>query len=433
MGTGSSNTPPTGGPPPTTEQQAMVLAGSKKDVQSLLKGQEFADALKYCLPKILTPDRFVRVALSAYLRQPELAQCSRESLFLALLDIASLGLEPDRRQAHLVPFWNNKVCGACGHPKDNSGHQSGRCFCGCKERNRSRRDVQAMIDYKGIANVVRRTGEIKSLHADVVYSKDEFDCAYGSKGHLTHKPSLAEDRGHLLAAYSFVTLTDGTDDFILMSRWDIDKIRKRSKTPDAGPWMTDYDEMAKKSVFRRHSKWLPWSSEDMRRALEVDDRHELPEGDGAFQLAASAIGADTVSNLEAQMEEQARENGGKGEGDRQEERREPEPEPDQSAGNEPRVTLEGAPWEDRRRMEQMFDVLKKIVGDIRYYSILSSNGVGSKPEDLSINDRAVLKAYKDLLSIAPQGQGREDEANGNGGNGTATRDEDPDFRPRNRR
>ena len=101
---GTNATPPGGTPPPNTETQAVVLAASKKDVQSLLKGKEFEDALKVCLPQIMTPDRFIRVALTAYLKQPELAQCSRESLFLALLDIASLGLEPDKRLAHLVPF-----------------------------------------------------------------------------------------------------------------------------------------------------------------------------------------------------------------------------------------------------------------------------------------------------------------------------------------
>jgi recombination protein RecT len=285
-----------------------------------------------------------------------------------------------------------------------------------------------MIDYKGIAAVVRRSGEIKTLHADVVYSKDEFDCAYGSKGHLIHKPSLDEDRGRLIAAYSFVTLSDGTDDFILMSRFDIEKIRKRSKTPDNGPWVTDFDQMAAKSVFRRHSKWLPWSTEDMRRALDVQDRHELPEGDGAFELAAATIGAETIERLESQIEEQGREARKEtGQETGQEEKKKVSTESQNQTPSDdrrdPEPPANGRPWVDRRRMEQMFEVLKGVLGDIMYYNVLSTNGVGGQPEDLELKGEATLKAYQDLLE-ASQG-GREPEP-------TNDKDE-PDFTPRKRK
>ena len=55
-----------------------------------------------------------------------------------------------------------------------------------------------------------------------------------------------------------------------MSKDEVDSIRKRSKSSGNGPWVTDYDEMAKKTVFRRLSKWLPQSPE-MQKAFDIDD------------------------------------------------------------------------------------------------------------------------------------------------------------------
>jgi recombination protein RecT len=56
----------------------------------------------------------------------------------------------------------------------------------------------------------------------------------------------------------------------VMTRDEIDSIRKRSKSGSSGPWVTDFAEMAKKTVFRRASKWIPLSSE-IRDAYERDD------------------------------------------------------------------------------------------------------------------------------------------------------------------
>jgi recombination protein RecT len=56
---------------------------------------------------------------------------------------------------------------------------------------------------------------------------------------------------------------DGTAKHEYMSREEVDGIRKRSRAGNAGPWVTDYNEMAKNTVFRRMSKWVPLSPEIM--------------------------------------------------------------------------------------------------------------------------------------------------------------------------
>ena len=55
-----------------------------------------------------------------------------------------------------------------------------------------------------------------------------------------------------------------------MSIEEIDAIRNRSKASNSGPWVTDYSEMAKKTVFKRASKWITLSPE-IRDGLEKDE------------------------------------------------------------------------------------------------------------------------------------------------------------------
>jgi recombination protein RecT len=65
-------------------------------------------------------------------------------------------------------------------------------------------------------------------------------------------------------------MKDGTCKCEVMGLDQIEAIRKRSRAGSSGPWVTDWDEMAKKTVFRRASKWLSLSPE-LRDAVNVDD------------------------------------------------------------------------------------------------------------------------------------------------------------------
>jgi len=252
--------------PAVADQAAQQLARQPKTVRDLLKGPEFQAAVAAVLPRAMRPERFVRVALTAIMRIPDLAECSRESLFKCLLDLSSYGLEPDGRRAHLIPFKNHKMC-ACGHEMDQ--HKGQECSrCNCRQR-RTLIECSLIIDYKGLAELVRRSGDVSLIHADVVCANDEWSYAFGTDAHLRHKPNM-KDRGDRIAYYSYVKLKDGSEDFVVMNLAEVEKIRKRSKTPNAGPWVTDFDEMGKKTVFRRHTKWLPLSPE-VRDAVERDD------------------------------------------------------------------------------------------------------------------------------------------------------------------
>ena len=67
---------------------------------------------------------------------------------------------------------------------------------------------------------------------------------------------------------------------------DVNKIKTRSKAGNSGPWVTDYDEMAKKTVFKRLSKWLPLSPEEAQVIQKIDDQEfnfDMPREETKFK------------------------------------------------------------------------------------------------------------------------------------------------------
>jgi recombination protein RecT len=223
--------------------EAVASAPSQRKsltVRQRIESPDFRAAVAQVLPKHLTPDRFVRVAILALTRTPALAECEQASLFNALMRLSQLGLEPDGYRAHLIPFRNEK---------------------------RGVVECQLIIDYKGLAELVMRSGTVSFLHADVVCDNDRFDFDRGEI--LEHRINLKEDRGSPYAVYCRVKFKDGSERAELMSKADVERIRQRSKTPTKGPWQTDWNEMAKKTCFRRLSKWLPLSAE-LRDAADAD-------------------------------------------------------------------------------------------------------------------------------------------------------------------
>jgi len=219
----------------TTEEIVPANKETRLTIREMIEGDAFKAQVKKALPKHLTPDRFIRIAITAMTKTPKLAQCSQASLFNALLNLSQLGIEPDGRRAHLIPFGQ---------------------------------ECQLIIDYKGLVELVMRSGLVANIHADVVCENDEF--VY-DKGEINrHRIDFKKDRGTVYAAFAICKFKDGTEKAEVMTKADIEKIRARSKAGKSGPWVTDWNEMAKKTVFRRLSKWLTLSPE-YRDALEIDD------------------------------------------------------------------------------------------------------------------------------------------------------------------
>lgn len=221
---------------------AVTTTDKKPTLRERLESDEFKHEIARALPGHMKPDRMIRVAVTTMLRVPKLAKCDQASFFNAMLTLSQLGLEPDGRHAHLIPFENRKA---------------GIVEC------------QLIIDYKGLVKLIMQIGQVSRIHADVVREEDEFEYDRGSV--TKHKPNFRVARGKVYAVYCIITMKDGTEKCEVMTRDDVEAIRKRSRSGSNGPWVTDWDEMAKKTVFRRASKWVPISSEKVALALEVDE------------------------------------------------------------------------------------------------------------------------------------------------------------------
>lgn len=211
------------------------------------------------LPKHMSPDRLARVALTVIRTNPALLQCSVPSLMAAVMQCAQLGLEPGLLgHAYLVPFRNHKT---------------------------GQMDVQFIMGYRGMIDLARRSGNIQSIAAHEVYENDYFVLKYGLEDTLEHIPwHLREDKhfddpGAFKGCYMIAKFKDGGYQIHYMSKKEIDDHRKRSKAGNNGPWVTDYIEMAKKTVVRSAWKWLPISVEIMRQVEATDEtvKNEIAE------------------------------------------------------------------------------------------------------------------------------------------------------------
>lgn len=247
-------------------QQGQKPGDPAKTIRGLL--EQLKPELQRALPRHITPDRLVRVALTTIRTNPRLLEASPASLMAAVMQCAQLGLEPGiLGHAYLVPFRNGKT---------------------------GQTEVQLVIGYKGMLDLARRSGEIQTIYAHVVYERDHFEYEYGLEPKLIHRPAQG-DRGAPTHAYGVARFKDGGYQFLVMSVDEIEKHRQRSKSPNEGPWVTDWEEMAKKTVIRSMFRWLPVSVEAQKAAV-IDEA--VTEQGRTYTVHGEAIAVDMYDGVE---------------------------------------------------------------------------------------------------------------------------------------
>jgi len=202
-------------------------------------------ALRTVIPKHMDADRMCRLALVSTQKNPKLLLCSPASLIGSLLTATQLGLEPGvGGHGELIPF------------KGRGGYE-----------------CQFMPGYKGLMDLARRSGQVGAIAAEVVHDQDEFRYQLGTSPSIHHVPA-GGDRGAVTHVYATAHLV-ATDEyqFVVMTKQDIEQVRQSSRSGQTGPWVSHWDEMARKTAIRRLCKLLPMSV-NVQRAIALDEMAE---------------------------------------------------------------------------------------------------------------------------------------------------------------
>ena len=208
------------------QNNAAATGDQPQTVYQLIEGQKAE--ISRALPKHMDADRLARIAITVIKQTPKLAQCEPISLVGALMTASQLGLEPGPLgEAYLVPFGNQ---------------------------------VTFIPGYRGLIKLAWQSGQLETIAAHVVHEHDHFDYAFGLDATLEHKPALTK-RGKPVAVYAVAKFKHGGHAFEVMSIDDVEAIRARSKTPNNGPWKSDWNAMAKKTAIKQLMKFLPLSPE----------------------------------------------------------------------------------------------------------------------------------------------------------------------------
>lgn len=213
------------------KQSGTVAEKKEKTIYDVIESgkAQFAAAL----PKHMSGDKFIRVAITCIRQNPKLAACSQPSLLGAFMTAAQLGLEPGvLGQCYLIPYGN---------------------------------ECNFQLGYKGMIELLRRTGQLSDIYAYPVYSNDEFSIEYGLERTLKHVPAFSnpDGRGEVTGFYSVAILKDGTRAFEYMTKNEVkeheEKYRKGKFKNKV--WDDNFVEMALKTVTKKMLKWLPISVE----------------------------------------------------------------------------------------------------------------------------------------------------------------------------
>lgn len=244
----------------TTTNATPTRATGKADLKSYLDSAAVRAKLAEAAGKAMRPEDLVRLALVAASRSPDLAKCSRESILRSLLDAAALGIQPGGMmgRGYLVPRKNNK---------NNT--------------------IECSFDpgWRGLLDIARRSGSIRRIEAHVVYERDEFTVKRTPLTQIEHVPCELDDPGPVRSAYAAAEFVDGSVQIEIVSRRDLDKIRKMGA--GGGPWATWFDEMARKTAVRRLCKYLPYDPK-LDEAIRVSDQSDAGEIEASVETKPKA-------------------------------------------------------------------------------------------------------------------------------------------------
>lgn len=207
----------------TGSSQLPVLINHRTDIESVL-------------PNHITFEQFSKAVSMAVMQNSDLMDADQKTLFNSVMQCANDGLIPDNKEAALIPY---------------------------------KKKVSYLPMVGGVLKRIRQSGQVKSIIAKPVFENDSFDYWFDEDGeHIKFKPVLSGEKGGLKLVFAAARLISNELIVEVLSKTEVDKIRKESKASYAGnPWEKWYERMAVKTAIHRISKHLPNASEILDMAL----------------------------------------------------------------------------------------------------------------------------------------------------------------------
>jgi len=226
-----------------TKTNTAVAVAPKVRVEAILK--DVMEIINTALPSTVKPEQFRDVFLMAAVKEPKIFAADRTSVQQALIQSARSGLMPDGKMAALVPFKNTKE---------------------------NRTEVQFIIMLMGYIHLFKKHGGVHSMAVNVVFENDEFEYIEGDETILRHRPDpFSEDRGEMIGVYGIFKDAEGrVMHREIMGKAAVMKAKAVSKMSGSGPWQQFEEEMWRKTLVRRASKYLPLTDE-AQRILDAED------------------------------------------------------------------------------------------------------------------------------------------------------------------
>jgi recombination protein RecT len=226
--------------------EAPTVTGALEQVSG---AQRMIDAANFAavLPRQLPPGKFQRWAVHV-LSKPELVKTAateigRLTIMKALMDCASLGLEPGR-EFHLVPF----------EGKDKDG-------------NPKPLTVTGITDYKGEIRLITNARRC-SVVAQLVREGDMFYMRAANAPPM-HEPADAEKLGAaawfddtrpVIGGYAYCAYPE--DEYSMVIRMsEAGFLKHRAKARTVNVWDEWPEQMRLKTLVHQLRKWVPWSPE----------------------------------------------------------------------------------------------------------------------------------------------------------------------------
>lgn len=189
-------------------------------------------------------EKIVKHAMIALSRNPKLAQCSQPSVMKSVMDCVVLGLMPGvLGQVYLLPY---------------------------------KTECQAIIGYKGLVDLCRRSGNIIKVEASAVREGDVFEWEKGTSPFIKHQPT-PNNTGKLEYAYAIAWFKGGGTQFEVLDRKAVEKRKAMSQSANSSysPWTKWEDEMWRKTAVRYLCNLLPLSVEVKEMITRADEAEVL--------------------------------------------------------------------------------------------------------------------------------------------------------------